>query len=877
MKLAKRILVPLVGLVLLICLVFAVACEETPAAEKYTVTVTCDATKGSATLTPAAEDNKYEKGTSVTLTVSAKENYEISEVKVNGTAVTLTDNKYTFTVASDTAIVVSFDEKQPVVEEYTVTVTCDATKGSATLTPVAENNKYAKNTSVTLAVSAKEDYEVSEVKVNGSAVTLTEGKYIFTVQGNTEIVVSFDEKQPVVEEYTVTVTCDATKGSATLTPVAENNKYAKNTSVTLEVSAKENYEVSEVKVNGSAVTLTEGKYTFTVQGNTEIVVSFNEKQPVVEEYTVTVTCDATKGSATLTPVAENNKYAKNTSVTLAVSAKENYEVSEVKVNGGAVTLTEGKYTFTVQGNTEIVVTFEDASQGGDDPEPVKVPQSLWGNYEGKAGSTKYEIEIKESSIVIVVNGGEPIECAFTKFVETYVGDVYFNYNNIEYHIEYYPSSSDLQSFELYSGDSFADYICDCQRVVEGGGDEPELGEKAPERFWGNYEGESQIGEKYEIEIDEYYITIIVDEGTPVKCVFTFVDNDRYDGKLYFTYDGAECYAEYDEYGDPVEFIIFMKGNTYIGKFYRDSEGGGGDTDPEIVKAPENLWGNYEGTDSDHNYAIEITETSIIITVDDGDPVVCAFTSTKTMGYVYFYFNYNNKEYHIEYWQSSDLIEDIELYDGDSWSSLVCKCYRVTEEPAVKLEKSVWGKYEGTYENKKYVIEIEESYVIITVDGGTPVKCVFTSVLGTTSVSVYFDYNNYEYSIEYKSSDSVVESIEFGEGFDTFICKRVYVTIDDTHIGTYEGTAADNTKYVIKLEENRVIVTVFQDGDDEGVSEICYYLEESSWDDIYFMWNGLKYNVYFNSEDDIRLYVYNPYAQRLANLTPVDEGDSDVTD
>ena len=593
MKNAKRILIPFVGIVLLVCMVFAVACNETPEVEKYTVTVTCD-----------------------------------------------------------------------------------STKGTATLTPVAENNKYAKGTSVTLEVSAKENYEVSEVKVNGSVVTLTEGKYTFTVQGNTEIVVSFNEKQPVVEEYTVTVTCDSTKGTATLTPVAENNKYAKGTSVTLEVSAEEGYEVSEVKVNGSAVTLTEGKYTFTVQGNTEIVVSFDEKQPVVEEYTVTVTCDSTKGTATLTPVAENNKYAKGTSVTLEVSAEENYEVGEVKVNGSAVTLTEGKYTFTVQGNTEIVVTFDEVSEGGDEPN-VNVSENLQGNYEGNG----YEILIEQSYITITVSGKSQ-KCAFTRagYADGYP-HVYFNYKDAEYSIEYDSDDSQVEFISLYNGSNWLGFM---ERVSEGGGDEEPDDVTAPEKLQGKYEGEGSRGEKYEILIEESYVTITV----------------------------------------------------------------------------------------------------------DGESEKCAITSIEGSNWIYVFFTYNNEQYSIKYWWYDDPVEDITLCCGDDpfWSDEICDCERVSEG----------GGDEGG-------------------DG---------------------ESGNPDFAI------------------------------DDSRIGTYEGTDGDGKKYVIKLEKNRVIITV-----DDGEPEICYYLDKTQSYDIYFVWNGVEYDIVFGFAG---IFFYGP-SSKIADLTIVEDVDSGVTD
>ena len=86
-------------------------------------------------------------------------------------------------------------------------------------------------------------------------------------------------------------------------------------------------------------------------------------------YTVTLTYDAQKGDASLSAPASGQKYAAGESVTLTVSPKSGYVTEGVTVDGAAVSLAEGKYSFSVQHDTAVNVTFgEEPTE--DPPEEV---------------------------------------------------------------------------------------------------------------------------------------------------------------------------------------------------------------------------------------------------------------------------------------------------------------------------------------------------------------------------------------------------------------------------------------------------------------------------------------------------------------------------
>lgn len=78
--------------------------------EKYSVSLEYESEKGSVTLSPEVQDGKYEKGSEVTVTVKAKEGFEVDSVTVNGERVSPDENgRFTFTVTQDTKITAVFE------------------------------------------------------------------------------------------------------------------------------------------------------------------------------------------------------------------------------------------------------------------------------------------------------------------------------------------------------------------------------------------------------------------------------------------------------------------------------------------------------------------------------------------------------------------------------------------------------------------------------------------------------------------------------------------------------------------------------------------------------------------------------------------------
>ena len=296
--------------------------------------------------TVTSADDTYANGDTITLTVTADPGYYVKSTELNGTAVSLNnDNEYVFTIESDSTFTAEFAEIPP--DSYVVTVNCGE---HGAVTPGTAD--YESGTEVTLTVTSDSGYSVKSVTLDGKAVTLTNGKYTFKVTANCTFEAEF-EAIPA-DRYTVTVKCGE---HGTVTPGTAD--YESGTEVTFTVTPDSGYRVKSVTLDGKAVTLTNGKYTFKVTANCTFEAEF-EAIPA-DRYTVTVKCGE---HGAVTPGTAD--YESGTEVTLTVTPDSGYRVKSVTLDGKAVTLTNGKYTFKVTANCTFEAEFvkKGGSSGG---------------------------------------------------------------------------------------------------------------------------------------------------------------------------------------------------------------------------------------------------------------------------------------------------------------------------------------------------------------------------------------------------------------------------------------------------------------------------------------------------------------------------------
>ena len=220
-------------------------------------------------------------------------------------------------------------------------------------TVTSADDTYANGDTVTLTVTADPGYYVKSTELNGTAVSLnSDNEYVFTIESDSTFTAEFAEIPP--DFYVVTVNCGE---HGTVTPGTAD--YESGTEVTLTVTPDSGYRVKSVTLDGKAVTLTNGKYTFKVTANCTFEAEF-EAIPA-DRYTVTVKCGE---HGTVTPGTAD--YESGTEVTLTVTPDSGYRVKSVTLDGKAVTLTNGKYTFKVTANCTFEAEFvkKGGSSGG---------------------------------------------------------------------------------------------------------------------------------------------------------------------------------------------------------------------------------------------------------------------------------------------------------------------------------------------------------------------------------------------------------------------------------------------------------------------------------------------------------------------------------
>lgn len=165
----------------------------------------------------------------------------------------------------------------PTQETYKLTVNSDSGVESVTITAggteVTDLTRIEEGTELTAVIDLKDDYEISAVTLNGDAVSATGGSYVFDMPSeDATLAVTTSEVAPEVS--TITVTNDDTKGTYTLTKgdtAVTDGKVNVGDTVKLTVTTNTGYTVASVTLDGTALTLTDGAYSFTPSAATHAV------------------------------------------------------------------------------------------------------------------------------------------------------------------------------------------------------------------------------------------------------------------------------------------------------------------------------------------------------------------------------------------------------------------------------------------------------------------------------------------------------------------------------------------------------------------------------------------------------------------------------
>ena len=246
---------------------------------------------------------------------------------------------------------------------YKLTVEKDSGVDSVSFTSdgaeVTNLTSLEEGTELTAKITLKGDYEISAVTLNGSAVNVSGGSYVFdmpatdsTFKVTTKEVV----KTPEVKTFALTVEKDAgiktvsvTKDGVALTDLT---KVEEGSALVATVTPEDGYTVSTVTLDGVALTLKDGAYAFNMPSKAvTLKVTSAEIPPEVKTFALTVEKDAgiktvsvTKDGVALTDLT---KVEEGSALVATVTPEDGFTVSAVTLDGVALTLKDGAYAFNM--------------------------------------------------------------------------------------------------------------------------------------------------------------------------------------------------------------------------------------------------------------------------------------------------------------------------------------------------------------------------------------------------------------------------------------------------------------------------------------------------------------------------------------------------
>ena len=331
----------------------------------YSITATADPTAGG-TVTGAGT---YNHGASCTLTATANTGYTFVNWTKNGTQVS-TNASYTFTVSEAGSYVAHFS-----LNSYNVTATANPTAGGT----VSGAGEYNHGASCTLTATANTGYTFTNWTENGSVVS-SNANYTFTVTGNRTLVANF-----TLNTYTVATAANPAAGGT----VSGAGEYNHGESCTVTATANTGYTFSNWTENGTVVS-TNSSYTFTVEGNRNLVANFSNIT-----YTITVSANpSNSGTAT-----GGGTYNHGQSCTVIATSADGYTFTNWTENGSVVS-TNANYTFTVTGDRALVANFEEQA-----PDTYNINVSPNPNVGGTVTGGGNYMEGEQCTVTATANNG----------------------------------------------------------------------------------------------------------------------------------------------------------------------------------------------------------------------------------------------------------------------------------------------------------------------------------------------------------------------------------------------------------------------------------------------------------------------------------------
>ena len=339
--------------------------QVTIAVPSYNIAVNANPTEGG-TVTGGGE---YSAGQSCTVTATANTGYTFANWTESGN-VASTNASYTFNVTGNRTLVANF-----ALNTYTITAIADPVAGGT----VSGANTYNHGASCTLTATANTGYTFVKWTKNGTQVS-TNPSYTFNVTASEEYVAHFQ-----LQTYTITASANPSNSGT----VSGANTYNYGQSCTVTATANTGYTFANWTENGTVVS-TNASYTFTVEGNRNLVANFSNIT-----YTITVSANpSNSGNAT-----GGGTYNHGQSCTVIATSADGYTFTNWTENGSVVS-TNANYTFTVTGNRTLVANFEEQ-----EPDTYNINVSPNPNVGGTVAGGGNYMEGEQCTVTAIANAG----------------------------------------------------------------------------------------------------------------------------------------------------------------------------------------------------------------------------------------------------------------------------------------------------------------------------------------------------------------------------------------------------------------------------------------------------------------------------------------
>ena len=310
--------------------------------DKRPINITND---GNGTVTTDQSDNtQIPVGTSVTLSITPNETYEIDQITIkdsNDNDVIATNNTFTMP-KSDVTINATFKKVKK-------SITLSTENGNVS-TNQSDNSMVNIGDTVSLTLTPNQGYELDTLTVTdeaGTSIPVTSNTFVMP---NSNVTITTRFKEQII---TKNITIASTQNGSVSTSVGP--EAIANNPVTITAIPNYGYELDTIRVvdeTGTEIPVTDNTFTMPTS-NVEITVTFKNIKK-------SVTLNGSVGGTVSTNQANNSQVNVGDTVTIVATPNEYYEIDTIKVTdeaGAEITVINNTFTMP-NSNVNTVVTYK---------------------------------------------------------------------------------------------------------------------------------------------------------------------------------------------------------------------------------------------------------------------------------------------------------------------------------------------------------------------------------------------------------------------------------------------------------------------------------------------------------------------------------------